>query len=82
MEYDKTNSGALFKNDRKETANHPDYTGELNVDGVDHWVSAWIKTAKSGTKFMSLSIRPKTKKPQPETESPVQVGFDDDEVPF
>ena len=57
--YDDTNRGALFKNDKKEKDTHPDYRGSINVNGVDHWISAWLKTSRQGTKFMSLSVSPK-----------------------
>ena len=33
--YDNTNKGTIGKNARKETDNHPDITGSLNVGGVD-----------------------------------------------
>lgn len=56
MEYDETNRGVLFKNNKKETERHPDYTGKLNVEGVELYLSAWIKESKSGMKFMSLSL--------------------------
>lgn len=88
MAYDNTNSGALFKNDKK-TADNPnwaDYTGKINVAGVDYWLSAWIKDGKSG-KFMSLSIKPQqapaAAKPEPKRNSDVS-GFDPDtdEIPF
>lgn len=36
-------SGSLFKNDRKEQPNHPDYKGSALIGGVEYWVSAWIK---------------------------------------
>lgn len=65
-EYDNTNRGALFKNDKKETDNHPDYKGSLNVVGIDYWISAWIKQGRSG-KYMSLSVKPKD---APRTERP------------
>jgi len=52
------NSGVLFKNDRKKTDNHPDYTGSCMVNGVEYWMNAWIKEGKSG-KFMSFSFKPK-----------------------
>jgi hypothetical protein len=57
-EYSNENRGALFKNDRKETDKHPDYTGSINVGGTDYWLSAWIKEGQRG-KFMSLSVKPK-----------------------
>ena len=31
----KQNSGALFKNNKKETEKHADYNGSLNVDGTE-----------------------------------------------
>jgi uncharacterized protein (DUF736 family) len=54
--YDNTNRGVLFDNDRKETDTHPDMTGKLNVQGVEHWFSAWWKESSSGTQFLSVSI--------------------------
>lgn len=61
-QYDNTDSGVLFKNDRKEKQNHPDYKGSLNVGGVEYWLSAWIKDGQKG-KFMSLAITLKEEKP-------------------
>ena len=54
IEYDNTNRGVLFKNDRKTSDKHPDYKGSANIDGRDFWVSAWIKKGQKGT-FMSFS---------------------------
>lgn len=63
MSWDNTNRGSLFKNDRKQSENHPDFKGSINVNGVDYWMSAWTKEIKqgekAGQKFMSLSIQPK-----------------------
>ena len=50
MEYDNTNSGAFFVNDRKQKETHPDYTGKINVEGNDYYLKGWKKKAKSGTK--------------------------------
>lgn len=58
------NSGALFANKEKD-ADHPkwpDYNGSLTVDSIEYWLSGWVKTAKSGKKFLSLSVKLKTPK--------------------
>jgi hypothetical protein len=66
-EFDNNNRGVLFKNLKKEADTHADYQGTINVDGVDYWLNAWIKTShKTGDKFMSLSVKPKEQaKPAP-----------------
>jgi len=83
-EYDNTNRGVLFKNDKKQQDSHADYQGNINVDGVEYWINAWLKTGKSGVKFMSLSVKPKqqqTQERQPQT--PMQGIQDmDDSIPF
>jgi uncharacterized protein (DUF736 family) len=83
--YDNTNTFVLFKNKDKATEKHPDYKGTLNINGVEHWASSWIKTSKNGEKFMSGSITPKNAN---NTRAPVQSksapadDFGDSEVPF
>ena len=55
----KDNSGALFKNDKKESDSHPDYKGSAMIDGSDYWVSGWINVSNSGTKYMKFSYSQK-----------------------
>lgn len=90
MAYDNTNSGILSRNERKEQDNHPDFTGVINVNGVDYWLSGWTKEGKEGSKmqgrkFFSLSVKPKdapreAAKPIPAPSS----NFDDmdSDIPF
>lgn len=89
-DYDRTDRGALFKNDRKESERHPDYKGSINVGGAEYWLSAWIKEGKKG-KFMSLSVEPKQAKPaqndyakqsQASMKSQAPAGFDESDIPF
>lgn len=82
-QYDNTDRGVLFKNDRKEQDSHPDYRGSINVGGQELWLSAWIKEGQKG-KFMSLSVKPKEDK-KPQKAKPQQApSFSDDEetIPF
>ena len=78
--FDDTNRGVLFKNDRKQSEKHADYKGEMKVNGTDFWLDAWIRESKKGTKFMSLSIRPKEEEPKEKT-GPAGKPFNDD-VPW
>ena len=78
MEYDNTNRGVLFKNDRKESDRHPEYKGSINVNGEEFWLSSWVKDGKNG-KFMSLSVTPKNDRlAQPVAAS----GAHEEDVPF
>lgn len=54
MQQRKDNSGALFKNDRKDTDSRPDYKGSAMIDGSEYFMIAWINESSSGVKYMSL----------------------------
>jgi len=71
-QYDNTNRGALFTNTKKQSERHPDYEGQVNVDGVDWALSAWEKTSKGGKKYLSLSV----KKPYVKESSPADSSQD------
>ncbi len=56
-DYDNTNTGRLFRNDKKTPENkQPDYRGDINVDGVDKQIAGWLTTSKAGTNYMSLKV--------------------------
>lgn len=61
MAYEQRNdSGSLFRNDKKERENHPDFKGSARVGGKDYWVSGWTKAPREGKKgFLSLAFEPK-----------------------
>lgn len=53
--YDNEKRGVLF-NAKKKTEKHPDMTGNVVIDGVEYWLSAWKKVSNSGQEYISLSI--------------------------
>jgi hypothetical protein len=59
--YDNTNRGSIWKNDDKQTDNHPDFKGSLNVNGVEYWVSAWKRKEGANPKSPALSFTVKPK---------------------
>lgn len=93
----KDNTGSMFPNDRKESANHPDAKGSAMIDGVEYWISGWNKKTQEGKNWRSLAFTRKDNQRAPEPRKapshdaakarqlPRQgSGFDDmqDDVPF
>lgn len=63
-EYSNENRWSLFRNERKSEEKDPDYTGSLNVDGVEFFMDAWLKESKKdGKKFFSGRIKKKERRP-------------------
>ena len=88
-QYDPKNSGILARNERKQQPNHPDFTGQCNVAGVDYWLSGWIKEGKAGgkmegKKFFSLAFKPKDEPKSDAPAKPVTAKTEslDEDVPF
>lgn len=84
-QYDNTNRGTLFKNDRAgDNPKAPQYKGSINVNGQEMWLSAWVKTSQKGTQFMSLSVQPKEQQytPQQQPTQPAQQDLGQNEIPF
>ena len=80
-ESQRNNSGVLFKNDKKETGNQPDYKGNITVDGQSYWLSAWIKDGKSG-KFMGLAVSPKEEANTSSPKKKSSIEDMDEDIPF
>ena len=90
----KDNSGALFKNDKREKDTHPHMKGTITVAGVEYWISAWTNTSEKGVRYQALSVTPKedahnqgvAQARQAAAPSPhaayKQESFPDDEIPF
>jgi len=95
-EYDNTNRGSIWKNEKKDKDTHPDFTGSLNVGGVEYWVSAWKRKEGAAAKApaLSFSVKPKDEQ-QPMSQrapakrpDPISSGrslkddMDGDDIPF
>ena len=83
-DYDNTNQGAIFKNDKAGNEKRPDYNGSLNVEGVEYWISCWIRTGqKDGKKFMSAKVERKERQSErrPEPGRPI-AATDSEQPPF
>lgn len=85
-EYDNTNRGQIWKNDRKEKDTHPDYTGDANIDGVEYWISAWRRDPDANPKAPALrfSFKSKEESNGQSNQSQAAPGFDgtEDDIPF
>lgn len=78
------NSGALFRNDRKDKETSPDYTGNALIGGVEYYLSAWLKEGKRG-KFFSFAFKPKQEtgqKAMQQARAQVEDDFESSDIPF
>lgn len=96
-DYDNTNRGQIWPNDRKDKDTHPDFKGSQLVEcphcqaKTDYWISAWKRKEGANPKAPSLSWSVQTKeqssvhKTQP-TEQPkdhaTEGPNDFDDIPF
>jgi len=75
----KTNTGAIFKNDKKTNEKHPDYKGKVNVNGKEMEIALWVKTSSAGNTYFSASFS----EPYVKTETPqAQPVVANDDLPF
>lgn len=72
-------NGSIFVNDKKTKDNQPDRRGSCKIDGVEYWISGWLKDT-NGKKWMSLSFTKKEEQQGSQTKS--EPTTSDDEIPF
>lgn len=82
-QYDNTNRGSLFKNDKKTEEKHPDLSGSINIEGTEYWISGWSKVSKGGQKFISLSVRQKQEQTR-QSSQPTRTAkkTEDEDIPW
>jgi len=80
------NTGAMFKNTRKENDKQPNLTGNALIEGVDYWVSGWTKVDKNNENWISFSLKRKDgntasgNKPAPNRQTAAEL--EDNDLPF
>lgn len=83
MATDRDMSGILGKNRRREKDSHPTHQGDCKIDGKDFWISAWVKEGRDGSRFFSLSFKPKDQQPAAPAPKPAPAQeILDDDIPF
>lgn len=79
----KANTGSLFKNDKMKNKDSPPYTGNVNIDGVEYWQSAWVNETKDGKKYFGQKFTRKDEatEQRPKKED-TSYDLNDDSIPF
>ena len=75
----------LFKNDKGDNPKRPDYSGEVQIGGVDYKLSGWISEVKSGERAGTKYIRGKVERKEatpPRPAQPQPANIDTEDVPF
>ena len=84
-DYTNTDTGALFKNDKRGNERAPDYTGDIyDASGNKRRIAAWLQVSKGGKPYMSLKITDvQQQQPRDYQEPTAAAPADDDfDVPF
>ena len=85
MEYDNVNRGQIWKYENRKTDTHPQFTGSINVDGKEYWLSGWTRKEGANPKApaMSFSVQPKEPKAETINDSNSLVNNEfEDSIPF
>lgn len=78
----KLNSGAIFKNTKKQNEKQPDYRGTVNVEGKEFEIALWLKESQKGTKYFSVSVSTPYQKPEGNTPAAPPAPAPDNDLPF
>lgn len=50
----KNNSGAIFRNEKKDKPTAPDYTGSARIGEQEYSVSGWINKSRDGKNYLRI----------------------------
>lgn len=84
----RNNQGILFQN-KKMKDNHPDYTGEININGEVMKIALWKKLSSKNNEYFSLQVSDKEYHAKDNSGTRDEVKeeknkeqFSDDYIPF
>ena len=87
--YDNDNRGAVWRNEKKSTEKHPDFTGKATISGVDYYVSAWRRGPDDNPRAPALrfTVSPVAEVAHQGMQKAKQAmqpadDFADDDIPF
>lgn len=83
--YDNNNRGSIWKNEDRKSDSHPQFKGSAEVNGVEYWVSGWLRKAGANPKApaMSFSFTAKEQQSAPKPTPSPSIGNDDlEDIPF
>ena len=85
-DYDNSNQGAIWRNEKKETETHPDFTGSATIGGVEYWVKGWKRGPDANPKSPALKLK-FARKDEQQDQKPAQAkapaaAFADDDINF
>ncbi len=80
----KDGDGSLFQNNKQKDT-HPDYRGEVQLNGQTYEIAGWKKATREGKPWLSLRVQPKRAPLQKVAEGRRAEKFEDDnasDIPF
>jgi uncharacterized protein (DUF736 family) len=88
MTYDNTNTGVLFVQKKKKTPKHPDFTGNLDVEGKPYRIAGWKRMSRNNSEYISIALsepyeaEDPTENPEPKDEATNKATDDTDGEPW
>ncbi len=66
MTYDNNMRGVIWNAKDKKTSKHPDFTGSMEIEGVEYWLSGW--KGEGNRPPVSFTIKKKEAEPKQEVD--------------
>jgi len=75
--------GAMFRNDKGDNPNRPDYRGRCQIDGKPFRISGWVRQARTtGQNYLSLAFTADEAAPVPTPPDVPAQPVEEDPLPF